>query len=252
MISGLLWDNDGVLVDTERIYFEVNRDFLRTYGLELSAKDYLEWFLCSSRGAWHLLQERGATLTEIESCRQQRNSLYTARLLSEPDLAVPGVEAILSKLSPRVSMGVVTSSRREHFDAIHRRLTLMRHFKFALTIETYQHSKPSPDPYLLGLRHLNVPAHECLAIEDSPRGLQAAIAAGIRCLVLRTALTRQHPFIGALRVVDNMDELSDVIECLRAASPAEAPAAQSCCAQIGGRDKIAPLQGRITHRRTRE
>ena len=95
-------------------------------------------------------------------------------------------------------MGVVTSANREHFDIIHRRLDLVRHFRFVLTAEDYRHTKPSPDPYLLGLKRLGLEAGQCLVVEDSPRGLEAARAAGIPCIVLRHELTLGHDFAGAL------------------------------------------------------
>ena len=57
MLSAILWDNDGVLVDTERLYFEANRDYLSGLGVELTAADFAQWFLRESRGAWHLLPD---------------------------------------------------------------------------------------------------------------------------------------------------------------------------------------------------
>lgn len=214
MISAILWDNDGVLVDTEQIYFEVNRDYLRRHGIELSEDDFFAWYLNDNCGPWHLLEERGTTRQQIDSYRQERNVLHLERLNNETALLTPGLERVLDRLSGRVEMGIVTSATRQSFEAIHNKLDILRHFRFALTSETYTHSKPSPEPYLLGLEHLGRPAHECLVIEDSPRGLQAAIAAGMRCIVLRSHLTRKHTFDGAYRIVDSMDELLFEIEAL--------------------------------------
>jgi HAD superfamily hydrolase (TIGR01509 family) len=214
MISSVLWDNDGVLVDTERIFFEVNRDFFRLHRIELTEKNFFDWFLCDNCGAWHLLRERGISHGQIDRHRQQRDELYTARLRSERILSVPGVADVLGELSKRVRMGVVTSASRQHFDAIHQDLDLAGHFEFVLTAETYTSSKPSPEPYLLGLTRLNVSRDECLVVEDSPRGLQAAMAAGIKCIILRNAMTRHYSFDGAFRVVDTMNEVRQEIERL--------------------------------------
>ena len=214
MLRGLLWDNDGVLVDTERVYYEVNRDYFRLHEIELTEQEFFNWFLVADRGAWHLLRDRGMTAAEIEACRRTRNDRYTARLITEKNLANPGVAGMLARLATRVSMGIVTSASREHFDAIHRHLGITRYFDFVLTAETFAHSKPSPEPYLLGLKRLGIPGCECLVVEDSPRGLQAANAAGIDCIVLRNAMTRHYPFAGAYNVVDTVDELLAEIEKL--------------------------------------
>ena len=213
MLRAILWDNDGVLVDTEQLFYEANRDLFRPLGLELSQRHFFDWYLADNCGAWHLL-EPALTEAQIDEQRSGRNVRYAARLASEHIPAIDGVAEVLASLSPRVRMGVVTSANRDHFDIIHNRLDLVRHFEFVLTHESYTHSKPSPEPYLLGLERLGVHAADALVVEDSPRGLQAATSAGIRCIVLRNALTRSHDFPGAWRVVDTMPQLLAEIELL--------------------------------------
>jgi HAD superfamily hydrolase (TIGR01509 family) len=215
MLRAILWDNDGVLVDTEQLFYEANRDLFRPFGLELSAQHFFDWYLADNCGAWHLLQP---PLSEaaIEAERNARNVRYAARLASEHIPAIEGVAEVLAALSPRLRMGVVTSSNADHFDIIHQRLDLRRHFEFVLTHESYTHSKPSPEPYMLGLQRMGISAEQALVIEDSPRGLQAATAAGIRCIILRNALTRHHDFPGAWRVVDTMAQVQAEIEALMA------------------------------------
>ena len=214
MLKAILWDNDGVLVDTEQLFYEANVELFRPHGIELSAQQFFDWYLADNCGAWHLLEGRGFTEADMAAQREQRNRRYAARLEREHIPAVAGVGAVLAGLAPRLRMGVVTSSTAEHFHIIHARLDLLRHFEFALTAESYVQSKPSPEPYLLGLRRLGVGADECLVVEDSPRGLQAARAAGLRCIVLRHPLTRHYDFPGAHRVVEDMAQLRAEIEQL--------------------------------------
>ena len=214
MLSAILWDNDGVLVDTERFYYQANRDYLRGHGIELSEAQFFEWFLADNCGAWHLLEAGGASPEQIALWRRERNALHLELIHAASELVTPGIEPLLSSLAGRVEMGIVTSATQASFDAIHARHDLLRHFRFALTAETYERSKPAPDPYLLGVDRIGRPADECLVIEDSPRGLAAARAAGLRCIVLRSPLTHGHDFAGADRVVDSVAELGEAIEAL--------------------------------------
>ncbi|MDQ1832058.1 HAD family hydrolase [Massilia scottii] len=214
MIKGILWDNDGVLVDTEHLFYAVNRELFLEHQIALSEEDFFAWFLADNIGAWHLMAARGATADQIGERRDERNRRYGARLRSETGLAMQHIDSVLSRGASRVPMGVVTSARRADFDIIHAGLDLMRHFRFALTAEDYRHSKPSPEPYLAGLDKLGVAAADCLAVEDSPRGLQAARAAGIECIVLRHRLMRNYRFDGAYRVVDTVAQLDAEIAAL--------------------------------------
>lgn len=210
-LAGILWDNDGVLVDTEHLFFQANREQFARFGIDLTERGFFDWYLADNCGAWHLLTEQGLDEAAVTAVRADRNLRYGQLLLETPIPPIAGVDAMLADLAERLPMGVVTSSPGEHFDIIHHRLGLRRHFRFVLTAETYVNSKPSPEPYLLGLQHLALPAARCVVVEDSPRGLQAALAAGLRCIILRSALTRHYDFPGAWRIVDSIAQLHAVL-----------------------------------------
>ncbi len=206
----ILWDNDGVLVDTERWYFQSTREVLATVGIDLTEALYFEHFLASSGGVWHLAAARGIGETKIEALRQRRNERYRTYLEQQP-LVILGVREVLEALRPHFKMGIVTSSRRDHFETIHRRTGLLGFFDFALTLEDYDRSKPEPDPYLAGIARTGCTPAECLAIEDAPRGLAAARAAGIDCWVIPTDLGRMADFSGAARILRNVQELPTLL-----------------------------------------
>lgn len=209
MVEAILWDNDGVLVDTERLFFEANRELLASLGAELTPEGFFAWYLLDNCGGWHLLGEPSEV--QIELWRAERNQIYSRKLAAAGNLAMPGIASVLNAVAPHYRMGIVTSSYREHFELIHRELGLVDHFEFILAAEDYTGSKPDPEPYLQGLQTLGVAAERCVVIEDSPRGLAAANAAGIPCIVLRHPLTRHHTFDGAWHVVDSLAELSALL-----------------------------------------
>ena len=206
MLKAIFWDNDGVLVNTEHIYFEATQRILATIGIPLTPEQYLEMFLVQGKGAWHLAEERGFTAAEIEALRNQRNILY-GQLLAEAPLVIDGVDRVLESLHGRYLMGVVTSSRKDHFEVIHRNTGLLKYFDFVLTGEDYARVKPAPEPYLKAIEKSGCGPEACLAIEDSLRGLTSAKAAGIKCIVVPTSLTRTSRFDAADRVLENVHEL---------------------------------------------
>jgi HAD superfamily hydrolase (TIGR01509 family) len=202
--EALLFDNDGVLVDTEGFYFRANREVLATFGVALDRAAYVELFLRDSRGAWDLLRERGVGETQIQAARAGRDRRYV-KLLGEGDLLMPGVERGLAALRGRFRMAIVTSSEPEPFAAVHARTGIRHHFEFALTRDQYDNAKPDPEPYRRAVERLGVAASRCLVVEDSERGLRAAKAAGLACWVVPTELTRDGRFDAADAVLEDFD-----------------------------------------------
>jgi HAD superfamily hydrolase (TIGR01509 family) len=205
-IKAIFWDNDGVLVETEELYFEATRQTLATIGVDLTEAQYIELFLVQGKGAWHLAEERGIAPAEIERLREARNSLYGAWLRAAPRI-VPGIGGALDALHGKYVMGVVTSSRKDHFTVIHEHTGLLRYFDFVLTAGDYARAKPDPAPYLRAIERSGVEPEACVAIEDSERGLESATRAGIRCIVVPSALTRARTFAGAHRVLRSVSEI---------------------------------------------
>jgi HAD superfamily hydrolase (TIGR01509 family) len=204
VFKAILWDNDGVLVDTERLYFQATAEQLARVGVALSEADYLEYFLRQSCGAWHLAHERGVSVAETDALRDLRDARYL-ELIATHDVLLPGVERALTALAGRFRMAIVTSSQPRPFEAIHQRARILHHFEFALTRRDYAESKPHPEPYLRALERLQLAAADCLVIEDSERGLAAANAAGLTCWIVPSAQTRACRFAGADRVLANLD-----------------------------------------------
>lgn len=195
MLKAILWDNDGVLVDTEELYFRATRDVLSKAGVDLTRDLFIQISLNQGRSTFDLAAERGFSSEIITRFRSDRNQRYRKLLRNEVQV-LDGVEDTLRQLQGKVSMGVVTSSRREHFEIIHTTTGLLHYFDFVLTREDYRKSKPNPDPFITAIKGNGLKREHCIIVEDSERGLAAAKAAGIRCIVVPNILTRGSNFSG--------------------------------------------------------
>lgn len=208
----ILWDNDGVLVDTEHWYFKATQRALAELGVPLDERTY-QGRMIRGASSWDLAFQAGVEPARIATQRAQRDAYYQA-YLQEESLEIPRVEQVLELLARNnnVRMAIVTSSTRAHFNLIHRKRNLLRFMEFVLTREDYVLSKPDPEPYLLALRRFGAHADQCLIVEDSQRGLQAAIAAGIDCAVVYNSFTVSHDFSGATHRLNSIDELPGIID----------------------------------------
>lgn len=168
---------------------------------------YVENFLKKSNGTWHLLQEKGYDEKTISLLREERN-FYYAKLLEEKAQAIEGVEEIVKSFLGKLLMGIVTSSRKDHFDIIHKKTGLLKYFDFVLTSEDYSKTKPDPEPYLRALKVSKMKKEECIVIEDSERGLKSALAAGLKCYIIPTDLTKDSDFSGASKILNDISELT--------------------------------------------
>lgn len=211
-IKAIFWDNDGILVDTERLYYQANKEILATIGIKMTPELYHAYFLAQSKGMWHIAGQRGVSQARIEELREQRNARY-GNLLQENELLIEGAEEILQRLHGKYSMGIVTSSPREHFELIHTSTNVLNYMSFVLAAGDYANSKPAPDPYLKALKLSGFHKDECLVVEDSERGLRAACAAGLKCIVIPHALTQYGNFTGAYKVLDSLSEIPEILGC---------------------------------------
>ena len=209
MASWIFFDNDGVLVETEPLYRDATRAVLAEHGLTLSDAEYVEWFMRQNQGLLHVGRTQGWTAETLADMRARRNALY-ARMLARAPLAIDGVAEMLEVLHRRARLAIVTSSRREHFEIIHRRTGWLRYFDFVLASGDYTASKPDPAPYLAAVARSGADPAACVVIEDSERGLAAAVAAGLRCVIVPSRLTRGSRFEGAWRVLEGVREVVDV------------------------------------------
>lgn len=207
MKKAVIFDNDGVLVNTEILYFQATKEILATQGVELSLEVFIDSNIKSNRSAWHMLQVDDE---ELKKLKQQRNKRYS-ELLSEGDLSYPRVPEVIRQLSEDYRLCIVTTSRKMHFDAIHQWTDYLSFFEFIITVDDVENSKPHPEPYLKALDKLGLGAGECVVIEDSFRGLQSATAAGIDCLMVRNEFSSYQDFHEAAAV---LDDISDVVEAV--------------------------------------
>ena len=210
MIRAVLWDNDGVLVDTEELYFKATREVLAEIGVDLTTELFIQISLKRGRSALELAAAQGVPPVAVERMRIDRNRRYSD-LLRNGVPVLDGVADALGRLRGKVTMGIVTSCLKAHFDIIHECTGLLPYFDFVLAREDYQKSKPDPEPFLIAATQNGLRREECIIVEDSARGLAAAKAAGIRCIVVPNRLTQNSNFSGAYRVVKNVQEAADIV-----------------------------------------
>jgi HAD superfamily hydrolase (TIGR01509 family) len=205
----ILFDHDGVLVDTESWYYTAGQRALADLGLPLDKEQYLR-DMSQGLGTW--AQARAANIDEETISRQRvARDLYYREYLRTEAIEIAGVVDTLAELSKYVRMAIVTTAKRVDFELIHERRQIRQFMDFVLVREDYALAKPHPEPYLTGLKRFGAAKEEALVVEDSSRGLNSAVAAGIECAVVDSDFTKAQDFSQASYRIDTLSELKEII-----------------------------------------
>jgi len=208
----ILFDHDGVLVDTEFWYYKAAERALADIGFALDKHQYLR-DMTQGLGSW--VQARAAGIDEptLSTRRAARDAYYQEYLRTEA-IEIEGVVEALAELSRYARMAIVTTSKRVDFELIHENRQIRQFMDFVLVRDDYELAKPHPEPYLTALRRFGASKEEALVVEDSGRGLSSAVAAGIDCAIVYNEFTKTNDFSQASYRIDTLIELKDIILAL--------------------------------------
>lgn len=206
----ILFDNDGVLVETEVWYYEANKKALKELGLSLHMDKYQE-IMARGGTAWEVALEAGFQADIIDKKRTQRD-IYYQEFLQTKNIEIPNVKKTLLKLSKKYEMAIVTTSRRVDFELIHKNRSIVDPMKFVLCVEDYKRAKPYADPYLKGLELFKTKAEHAIVVEDSQRGLNSAVNANIECVIVKNEFTKTHDFSKANHFIDKLEQLITILD----------------------------------------
>ena len=177
MITAVIFDLDGVVVDSEPLYQEAEERLFASYGLSIPPED---WELFRGSGEdyfYRLVIERYQLSEELETLRS-KGRRYVLSVFRERLAFMDGFADIHPPLRACCRLGLVTSSPDELYRWMDAKLGLSPHFDEVISGGMTTHSKPHPEPYQAMMRRLQVRPEQTVIIEDSIPGLNAALASG--------------------------------------------------------------------------
>ena len=210
-LKGLLFDFDGLILDTETPIFQAWEDKFKEYGKKLLLEEWAEILGKSNDELGPLegfLNSFDDELQRKEILQEVANKESELVLQQKP---LPGVEELLVKAKENnLILGIVSSSDQKWVHSHLERLGLMGYFNHTSCAEEVEIAKPDPALYHLGLKKSGLNKEEVLVLEDSPNGVLAAKRAGLFCVAVPNQLTSQLPFYnngdGPDRVLPSMLE----------------------------------------------
>jgi HAD superfamily hydrolase (TIGR01509 family) len=224
MIKAVIFDFDGLIVETEVPDFQAWQEIYQRYDQRLELETWLPSIgIGPSSNPFDPLEELERRLghpVEREQLRQQQERRYAELAALQP--VAEGVEEYLREaVRLGLKLGVASSSPRQWVTGHLERLGLKPYFSCIRCGDEVRQTKPDPAVYLSVLQCLAVQPEEALALEDSPNGLRAARRAGLYCVVVPSTLTQQASFEGAHLRLRSLKErsLTEVLQLVSAARP---------------------------------
>lgn len=209
MIKGVIFDMDGVLVDSGAAHAESWRVVARQDGVDVSDEEFRRTFGRPSRDIVRMLWGADATDADIARIDEQKERAYRELIAGRVPL-MPGSSTVLTALrSAGYVLGVATSGPRENLELVLREGGLAEYFAATVNGFDIEHGKPAPDCFLLAAERCGLNPADCVVVEDAPVGVQAAVAAGMTVI----GLTGTHPRAklrdaGAAVVIDDLSQLT--------------------------------------------
>lgn len=207
MLKALIFDFDGVIVDTESQWYSIYKEYLkRNYNYELNIKDYLICVGSDSKRLFQFLEKEIGIEMDREKIEAIVREEFIERTKELP--AMKGVIELIKEAKKRgLKIALATSSTRTKPVFHLERIGLIQYFDVLSTAELSKNIKPAPDIFLKAVEMLGVLPEECLAIEDSGNGLISAIQAGIRCLIVPNEVTKYSDFSGYYGMMGSLKEV---------------------------------------------
>lgn len=208
--SAVIFDMDGVIVDSEPRHVRAFLDIFRELGLEQDhGIDFPAYLGKSDETVWIdfvKLHKPAKSMPELQEWKQS----HLIEMLRCEEPIFPGLPRLVKDLAARVPLAVASGSLHPVIDAVLEIGNLRRHFQHVVSVSDVGKTKPAPDIFLRTAELLAIPAAEICVIEDSAAGVEAALSAGMQVIAITNSLSRDQ-LRRATCVVESYDEIEQLL-----------------------------------------
>jgi len=201
----ILFDLDGVTIDTEPLYAKGEIRLFKEYGVTIPDEDWKLFRGCTEEKFYDLSMNRYG-ITEDRKKFQTKGRAYVKEEFEKNLDFMPGFKDLIKRLNGKYSIGLVTATPEYMYHWVNKRLGLSNIFEHIVYGGMTKKGKPNPDPYLLGMKQFNIKPEKTMIIEDSVHGIQAGISANAKVIAL-TGSVNVEDMPPAHKIINSLDEI---------------------------------------------
>lgn len=207
MIKVIIFDLDGLLIDSEPLQYRAVSQAFSEKGFPLTKADWYEW-LHKKIGYKGWIELKNLPLVS-EEIRARKKEIYDNLIETEMELKL-GARELIDLVHGKYRLAIASGSRIESIELCLDKFNLLSKFEHLITDQKNGLPKPHPDVFLHAAKVMNVEPEECLVFEDSLAGLQAAKTAGMKCIVCPDTFIPVDSalYANAAKIVENLGEVT--------------------------------------------
>lgn len=211
MIKAVIFDMDGVLIDSEPVNLQIIREFYLAHGKQ-AEESYLRALVGRSiHDTWHLSKEQWKDDISFEAYTALYHDFRLVHPIDYPSILFPDVKPLMIWLKEQgYKLAIASSSKLHTIENVIKQCALEDIFDIKMSGEMFKKSKPDPEIYVATARNLGFPVEECIAIEDSKAGMTSCIAANMKVIAKIDLRYGADPSQADYQV-ENLLEVKDIL-----------------------------------------
>jgi len=210
MFKSIIFDMDGVIIDSEPIHFKVEKKLFKNLGLVISDEEHHSFVGTVSRETWLYIKDKYKLNQSIEELVEMERVSYMDCLLSQENIKpIPGVAELIEELRRNnVKLVVASSASIKNIETVLKMFNLERFFETKISGDEVNNGKPAPDIFLYAVKIIGAEPEECIVIEDSKNGVEAAKSAGMKCIGFENPNSGKQDLSSADIVINSFSEIN--------------------------------------------
>ena len=217
MIQTVIFDMDGVIIDSESVYFKIDKQMFDELNIAVSFEEQCSYVGTSSQNMWDSIIRKHSLTDQPDMLMRKEYNLYMEHLANANDLQpIEGVRELINNLHEHnFKLVLASSSRMEAIDIVLNKFKLSEFFTIKVSGSELTHSKPHPEIFQRAAELIKSEPKECIVIEDSKNGVTAAKAAGMKCIGFLNPSSGDQNLANADMVIRSFKELNaDIVQSL--------------------------------------
>lgn len=208
-LKAVIFDMDGVIIDSEPIHRKFNKGLYKELGLDISEEEYNNFVGVSNRDHWIILKKKYNITESVDELIQIQTNGLIEKLNTLEIGPILGVRELLAEIhNEGIKIALASSSALTYINTVIEKFALTDYFPVLTSGENMEKGKPHPDIFIKTAEKLSVAPEDCVVIEDSKHGVSAARKAGMRCVAYFNPNSGNQDLSHADIIVNSMEEIN--------------------------------------------